>query len=230
MVTNKTDIDADGVDDTRASDGRIPGRRGLATRARLLDCTAALLERMSYREIKVIDIAREAKTSPATFYQYFPDIESAVLALAEATNLDTAPLSDLVRGRTWRGAQGYDVALSLIDALLEFWESHRAILRVVDLLVAEGDLRFQGIRSRLLNDLAVAMSEVIADTQGSAVRRIPSQKRMATAGVLVAMLANVTAHRFTYEFWGIPTADLRGSMADIVYTSLTGKAPPKASR
>ncbi|MEY2398273.1 MAG: hypothetical protein QOJ00_1447 [Actinomycetota bacterium] len=216
----------DEVDDPRASDGRVPGRRGLATRARLLECTAELLHRMSYREIKVIDIAREAKTSPATFYQYFPDIESAVLALAEATNLDTGPLGEIVRGESWRGKGGYEVALKLVDALLEFWENHRAVLRVVDLLVAEGDLRFQGIRSRMLNDMTLAMADVIADTQGGG-RRTSTQKRMATAGVLVAMLANVTAHRFTFEFWGIPTADLRRSMADILYSSLTGKARPK---
>jgi AcrR family transcriptional regulator len=219
------------VDETRAADGRIPGRRGLATRTRLLECTADLLDRMSYREIKVIDIAREAKTSPATFYQYFPDIESAVLALAEATNFDTAPLSEIVRGQSWRGAKGYETALTLVDALIEFWESHRAILRVVDLLVAEDDLRFRNVRQRLLNDLAIAMTEVIAQTHGSADRiakegRIP----MATAGVLVAMLANVATHRYTYEFWGIPTAELRRSMADIVYTSLTGKVPPKGTR
>jgi AcrR family transcriptional regulator len=220
------------LDDTRASDGRIPGRRGLATRTRLLECTAQLLDRMPYREIKVIDIAREAKTSPATFYQYFPDIESAVLALAEATNFDTAPLSDIVRRQPWRGAKGYDTALTLVDALIEFWESHRAILRVVDLLVAEDDLRFRAVRHRLLNDLAVAMSEVIAGTKGSTGRSVPTEQRipMATAGVLVAMLANVATHRYTYEFWGIPTAELRRSMADIVYTSLTGKMPPKASR
>jgi AcrR family transcriptional regulator len=218
------------VDDTRASDGRIPGRRGLATRRRLLNCTAELLDRMSYREIKVIDIAREAKTSPATFYQYFPDIESAVLALAEATNFDTAPLGEIVRDASWRGAKGYDAALSLVDGLLEFWEGHRAIIRVVDLLVAEGDLRFQGVRQRLLNDLAVAMTDVIVQTRGSTRERVAAERRipLATAGVLVAMLANVATHRYTYEFWGIPTAELRRSMADIVYTSLTGKMPPKA--
>jgi AcrR family transcriptional regulator len=220
------------VDDTRASDGRIPGRRGLATRTRLLHCTAELLDRMSYREIKVIDIAREAKTSPATFYQYFPDIESAVLALAEATNFDTAPLGDIVRDSSWRGAKGYEAALSLVDGLLEFWEGHRAIIRVVDLLVAEGDLRFQGVRQRLLNDLAVAMTDVIVQTRGSTRERVAAERRipLATAGVLVAMLANVATHRYTYEFWGIPTAELRRSMADIVYTSLTGKMPPKAKR
>jgi AcrR family transcriptional regulator len=226
-VTDNAALDEDIADDPRASDGRVPGRRGLATRTRLLDCTADLLDRMSYREIKVIDIAREAKTSPATFYQYFPDIESAVLALAEATNLDTGQLGAIVRGESWRGRAGYDVALKLVDALLDFWERHRAVLRVVDLLVAEGDLRFQGIRSRMLNDMTLAMADVIADTQGGG-RRFSTQKRMATAGVLVAMLANVTAHRFTYEFWGIPTADLRRSMADILFTSLTGRAGPKA--
>jgi AcrR family transcriptional regulator len=227
VVTN-----SDALDDTRASDGRIPGRRGLATRTRLLHCTAELLDRMPYREIKVIDIAREAKTSPATFYQYFPDIESAVLALAEATNFDTAPLSEIVREQSWRGAKGYDTARSLIDALIEFWEGHRAILRVVDLLVAEDDLRFRAVRHRLLNDLAVAMTEVIVETRGSTRRGISTEQRipMATAGVLVAMLANVATHRYTYEFWGIPTADLRRSMADIVYTSLTGKMPPKGAK
>ena len=220
------------VEDTRASDGRIPGRRGLATRTRLLNCTAQLLDTMSYREIKVIDIAREAKTSPATFYQYFPDIESAVLALAEATNFDTAPLSAMVRDASWRGAKSYDNALGLVDALIDFWENHRAILRVVDLLVAEEDLRFRAVRHRLLNDLAIAMTEVIASAQGVPVKRESIEQRVptATAGVLVAMLANVATHRYTYEFWGIPTAELRRSMADIVYTSLTGKLPPKGKR
>ena len=71
------------VDQLRASDGRVPGRRGRATRQRLLDCTAEMLRTTSYRAIKVIDIAREAGTSPATFYQYFPDVESAILVLAD---------------------------------------------------------------------------------------------------------------------------------------------------
>jgi hypothetical protein len=92
--------------------------------------------------------------------------------------------------------------------------------------VAEDDLRFQGLRSRMLNGVTVAMGDVLgaADPRG---RGSTTQKRLATAGVLVAMLANVTSHRFTFEFWGIPTAELRRSMADIVYSSLTGKALPK---
>ena len=54
--------------DLRASDGRIPGRRGLATRQKLLDATRAVLDTVAYRDLKVVDIARQAETSPATFY------------------------------------------------------------------------------------------------------------------------------------------------------------------
>ena len=68
--------------DPRAADGRVPGRRGLATRQRMMDATGVLLETVAYRDLKVVDIAREAGTSPATFYQYFPDVEAAVLAMA----------------------------------------------------------------------------------------------------------------------------------------------------
>ena len=44
-------------DELRAVDGRVPGRRGLATRARLLEQTRELLYTTSYRDLKVVDIA-----------------------------------------------------------------------------------------------------------------------------------------------------------------------------
>src|ERR1051325_406700 len=94
-------------DELRATDGRVPGRRGMATRARLLDAIATLLAQTSYRTVRVIDIAREAGTSPATFYQYFPDVEHAILVLAEETAQDGLTLAELVNG-DWRGDAGYD--------------------------------------------------------------------------------------------------------------------------
>jgi AcrR family transcriptional regulator len=185
-----------------------------------------MLRATSYRDVKVIDIAREAGTSPATFYQYFPDVESAILALAEATALDTGALSELVRNSVWKAKDGYDVALALADEFIAFWDRNRAVLRVVDLAVEEGDLRFRKIRSGMLNELTVALSEVIAQLQPAG-RRADPLNPMATAGVLVAMLAHVAAHRFGFEFWGIRTGELRRSMAEIIYWSLTGQKPPK---
>lgn len=207
----------------RAADGRVPGRRGLATRARLLECTSEMLATTSFRELKVIDIAREASTSPATFYQYFPDVESAILMLAEEMAGDIAEVAAFVRTAPWKGRAGYETALDLSDRFFDFWDRHRPLLRVIDLAGGEGDRRFASIRSRLLNEVTRALSE--------AIQRMQPQKQeeldpIATAGVLVAMLANVAAHRYGFEFWGIRISDARRSMADLVYWSVTGQKPP----
>ena len=50
---------------------------------------------------------------------------------------------------------------------------------------------------------------------------------MATAGVLVSMLAHVASHRYGFEVYGIRTAELERSMARILYTTVTGSKPPK---
>src|SRR5438874_1260655 len=149
-------------EDVRATDGRVPGRRGIATRRRLLDCTAELLAKTSYRDIKVIDIAREAGTSPATFYQYFADVEQAVLVLAEELTTDAAGLTDLVRG-DWRGDRGPETARGIVEGFLDYYERHRATFRVVDLATEEGDLRFQRLRVRALSGLTQALAELVTD-------------------------------------------------------------------
>src|SRR5881392_3455494 len=85
----------------RAVDGRVPGRRGRATRDRLLKCTAELLEKTSYRDITVIDIAQCAGTSPATFYQYFQDVNAAIAVLAAALAEHGEGLTDLIGRTKW---------------------------------------------------------------------------------------------------------------------------------
>jgi AcrR family transcriptional regulator len=214
-------VDPD-AEDLRAADGRVPGRRGRATRTRLLECTADMLATTSFRELKVIDIAREASTSPATFYQYFPDVESAILVLTEEMAESTNELAAIVRDAAWTGEEGYAAALELADAFLEFWDRHRSLLRVVDLATGEGDRRFGRVRSRMLNPVTVALSEAIKQAQPKRRDLDP----MATAGVLVAMLGQVAAHRYGFEFWGIRTSDTRQSLAHVVFWSVTGQPPP----
>ena len=81
-------------EELRAADGRVPGRRGRATRQRLLERTAEMLETSSYRDLKVVDIARGAGTSPATFYQYFPEVESAIRAV-QSMGVRVRSISDI---------------------------------------------------------------------------------------------------------------------------------------
>jgi AcrR family transcriptional regulator len=208
-----------------ARDGRTPGSRGRATRERLLEHTAALLEERAYRNVSVIEIARRAATSPATFYQYFTDVEEAVLELAHRMATQGERLPALIREADWRGKAGSRAALELVDGFLALWEQHAAVLRVVDLATAEGDLRFQNIRTRLLNEVTVALRDVIDDFCGHG-RHAPDVDPMAQAAVLVSMLAHVAAHRYGYEFWGIKTDGVRASTARIVFEGVTGRRAP----
>jgi AcrR family transcriptional regulator len=213
-------------DELRAADGRVPGRRGRATRQRLLEETAAMLRTSSYRDLKVVDIARAAGTSPATFYQYFPDVESAILVLAEdLVARGGARLTGIVRAGTWDGPEAYDSSLALVLAVMEVWEEGRGVLRVVELANAEGDARFKKVRIAMLNELTRALSEVVAHTTRSG-RHPDDLDPMATAGVLVSMLAHVASHRYGFEFWGIRTRSIERSMARILHTTLTGQEPP----
>ena len=66
--------------------GRSLGARALAKRRRIMDVTRSLLAERGLRELRVADIARSVVTSPATFYQYFSDVEDVVLQLAAEAN------------------------------------------------------------------------------------------------------------------------------------------------
>jgi Tetracyclin repressor-like, C-terminal domain len=95
------------------------------------------------------------------------------------------------------------------------------VLRVVDLATLEGDLRFQNVRTRLLNRVTTALTEVVtrAKRDGRHPRDIDPT---AQAASIVSMLAHVASHRYGFEFWGIRMDDMRRSLAAIVATSLTG--------
>jgi len=80
------------------------------------------------RDLRVVDIAREVGTSTATFYQYFRDVQEAVLALAEEAGEELAPLHDLL-APSWAGERGLDRARELLDAFVDSWDAHRAVLR-----------------------------------------------------------------------------------------------------
>jgi len=222
-------LDGENGDETepRAADGRVPGRRGMATRQRLLDCTQRMLRTETYRDLKVVDIAREAGTSPATFYQYFPDVTTAIVSLAETAALEgNEQLTALVKQGPWRGAAGYATAEAIASGFIHFWEERWPLMRVMELTAAEGDQRFRSIRTRLLNEFTVALSEVIASVQTKNPNPVDP---MASASVLVSMLAHVAAHRYGFEFYGIRTEELERSMAQILWTTVTGQRPPKGS-
>jgi AcrR family transcriptional regulator len=210
----------------RTVDGRVAGRRGQATRQKLLDCLREMLSSSAYRDVKVIDVARMAGTSPATFYQYFPDVEGAVLEIADEMAKEGAALTGLVAERSWVGKAGWTTAEELVDGFLSFWRKHEAILRVVDLGAAEGDKRFYKIRMKILNSVTNSLQDSIKELQSKG-KVDKSVSPNAIAGSLVAMLAAVAGHQKGFQTWGVKQAELKPNLALLVHLGVTGKKPTK---
>jgi AcrR family transcriptional regulator len=210
----------------RTVDGRVAGRRGQATRQKLLDCLSEMLSSSPYRDVKVIDVARKAGTSPATFYQYFPDVEGAVLEIADEVATEGASLTELVAGRNWVGKAGWQTAQELVDGFLEFWRKNDAILRVVDLGAAEGDKRFYKLRMKILNSVNNSLADAVTELQSKG-KVDKDVNPAAIAGSLVAMLAAVASHQKGFTSWGVKQAELKPNLALLVHLGVTGKKPTK---
>lgn len=210
----------------RTVDGRVAGRRGQATRQKLLECLSEMLSSSPYRDVKVIDVARKAGTSPATFYQYFPDVEGAVLEIAEQMAAEGAELTQLLDGRSWVGKAGWQTSQELVEGFLDFWRKNDAILRVVDLGAAEGDKRFYKIRMKILNSVNNSLTETVKElqTKGKVDKDV---NPAAMAGSLVAMLAAVASHQRGFQTWGVKQAELKPNLALLVHLGVTGKKPTK---
>ena len=204
----------------RAADGRVPGRRGRATRARLLECTAEMLATTSFRELKVIDIAREASTSPATFYQYFPDVEEAILVLADEATDDIESLRPYIH-TPWNDEDGVVHVQEFVNAFMEYWDRHRVILRVRDLRAEEGDDRFWAARRKgyaaIIPELTVKIES--AQTSGRVSKELNSY---AAAAAAMAMIERLLTYRSVFRRRGVTKEAMAATLAAILYETVTG--------
>jgi AcrR family transcriptional regulator len=202
-----------------ALDGRALGKRGALTRRRLLEATAQLLETQGVRDLRVVEIARAVGTSPATFYQYFRDVEEAVLALAEGVAEDLAPVADAL-ARRWNG-DGLGASRTMVEVFLESWDRHRAVLRTRNLAAQEGDPRFRAVRNASLMPVTEALAERIGESQRAG-RIAPEISPMAAAAAMVAMTERMAVFHRELEDLGITREQLVETTARIIYTTTTG--------
>jgi AcrR family transcriptional regulator len=205
-----------------APSGRELGPRALQTRQRLLDATAALLEASSVRDVSVVDIARQAGTSPATFYQYFKDVGEATLRLAEQAAEEMPGVVQLIDA-PWEGEAGLENARSIVDAFVRHWDAHRAVLLVRNLAADEGDRRFQRVRQSSLTPVLQQLARQIEASQRAG-RVDPQIGARAAAAAMGAILERLAAYHRELEVLGVTRADLVESCARILHQTVAGRA------
>jgi AcrR family transcriptional regulator len=209
------------VSQTLAIDGRPLGRRAQQTRRRLLDATYELLQSHGIRDVRVVEVARRVGSSPATFYQYFRDVDEAVLVLADELTDEIEPVATLL-DTPWNGKVGLDSARALVDGYFRFWDDHRAVMRVRNLAADEGDRRFRDVRNRTLGRVTDRIAAAVAENQAAG--RVPPEiTPYSAAAAMVSMLERMASYHFDLEPRGVTRADLVETTARILHHTVTGR-------
>lgn len=198
------------------------GPRAQKTRGRLLEALSELLAERSVREVSVVDVARRAGTSPATFYQYFADVGEAILALAERAADEMPAMGEIIEG-SWAGEEGLERARQLVEAYLDHWDEHRAVLRVRNLAADEGDERFLHVRVRASAPVGKGIVRAIRAGQ-KAGRVDPKIVPRAAAAALGAVLERLAAYHRELELGGVSRADLVDTTARLLLQAIRGHA------
>lgn len=204
-----------------AQTGRRLGPRALATRRRIMAATAALLREQSVLDLPVVDIARRAGTSPATFYHYFKDVEEVALALAEEA-AEEMPAVASALGGPFDGADGLERARTVVERMFDHWDAHHAVLTLRNMASERGDRRFLRVRQESIGPVLDAFAARVREGQ---LRGLVSRALhpYAIAASLAAMVERMAAHRRDIGFLGVSRDDLRETCARILVQTLTGR-------
>jgi len=185
--------------------------------------TAALLEERSVLDLPVVDIARRAGTSPATFYHYFKDVEEVALALAEEVADDMPAVIARLAG-PFAGRDGLARARDVVDGFFDHWDAHHAVLTLRNLASERGDRRFQRVRMAVSGPMLDALAARVREGQarGTVARALDPY---ATAAAMAAILERLAAHHRDIGFFGVSREALCETTARILLQTLSGQAP-----
>jgi AcrR family transcriptional regulator len=200
------------TEDGTALGGRPLGPRALRTRAKLLEITRDLLAELPVRDVSVVEIARRAGTSPATFYQYFADVEEAVLELAAAAGEGVPAILEQL-AVDWSGPKGLAAARVLVDAFVRHWDANHAVLLIRNVAAEQGDRRFRKLRIQALRPLLDEVARKIAAAQP----KDGGIQPVAAAAAIASILERIAAYHAEIETLGVSRADLVETCARIVH-------------
>jgi AcrR family transcriptional regulator len=225
-VASAEQVDGEGADadvpedDVTATDGRVIGRRAIQTRRRLLDVTASLLAERGALDLKVTDVARAVGASPATFYQYFADVEDAILALAIELATAVAPISSML-DVNWSGVDGLDRAREFVSAYIRFWDDNGPVLRILMLRADDRDERFREVRRAYSEPFMIAMVAKVRHAQDAG-QLAAALDAEATAGAVLAALDRLPNYRQNFEKRGTSRDAMVETVARLAHTAVTG--------
>jgi AcrR family transcriptional regulator len=201
---------------TRTPDRRVLSERGLQTRQKLMDATIELLATRPYRDVKALDVAKKVGTSPATFYQYFPDIEGVVLEASRLLVQETTASLDGFKDGSW-SADGLAGATRLVEAVLDGWSNHLPVMRVLTAAAAERDPRFVKAYFAATSPLRRVLTTAAQSAK-------PNDEGTELVYALVTGFAAASGHENAVSVRGLTKRQRRQGLARLLHAAVTTAA------
>ena len=144
-----------------STDGQPLGQRGIRTRQRILEAVAATIAQQGLRGLRLADVAEEVGITAPAFYQYFNDLDEAILALCEEIGAFLPEFS--VDGDVLTHGDGSAESTGdFIARYFAYWDAHRSVLWTRNVAVTSGDERFQTVRDETFRPMVTALEGFIA--------------------------------------------------------------------
>ncbi|MGL5839250.1 MAG: TetR/AcrR family transcriptional regulator [Sphingorhabdus sp.] len=202
--------------------GQLLGAKGRQTRDRLLTTAAKLLKSRSPSELTVLEIAKKAKASPATFYLYFKDTEDAIFALAEQASAEVRDTLVTFEG-DWDEEETLKHTRSLVIAFQKAWRNHREVLRARNAEADRGNNRFYYNRLHSAMPVLEAFAKRIAKHQK--IDQSNFDTAFALASVLYTAMERLAATNEMQRHAREVTADmLREAQARLIASTMSNVA------
>ncbi|WAH55372.1 TetR/AcrR family transcriptional regulator [Pseudomonas silvicola] len=167
--------------------GQVVGPKGLRTRLRLIETLESLVQSCPLRELRVMDICREARTAPGTFYLYFKDVQDLALEAIRIYQKLPPELDELLN-QEWPRSEALALSRRFVNDYACYWDAHFHLLQVRNLTADEGDARMIELRYACLVPVLERLADKIAPGQRAAMPH-----PMAAATVVMASLERMAS-------------------------------------
>jgi AcrR family transcriptional regulator len=209
------------ADETGEKLDRKHGPKWIRTRQRIMDATAALLADRPLADVRITEITRAAELAQPVFYDYFANMEEAVLAIARDISADSL---GVYLEPDWDGEAGLDHARRLVEAAIELWRRHRAIFSIVNVLADNRREGFAAVRVRQMRTIYKSFEAKIRRSQAAG--RIDPAITPRLAGYeCVVLLGSAGQKHELLLASGFSHSQLVETTARLLYLIANGTAP-----
>jgi AcrR family transcriptional regulator len=181
--------DEGAVDDTR----NVPrSRKGIKTRARLIDAAKQVFERDGFLDARIVDIAETAQLAPGSFYHYFDSKEQIFREVAEAQEERLTAPPEIEPGPTSGDESPLERIRRANRCYLERYRQEAALMGVIE-QVSRYDAHVNAARMATMKHFVERAEGAIRRLQstGQADRRLHPGMAADALGAMVARFAEL---------------------------------------